>query len=573
MAAAHLRNESMSKVDAAWLHMDSRTNMMVITGVMMFDHPIDMKRFKATWEYRCADLYPRFRMRVREGGTPLSGPRWEEDPHFDISSHVHRLALPPPGDQAMLQEIVGDLMSTPLDFNKPPWQTYLVENYGPGCAVVTRLAHCIADGIALMHVVLSLSDCEPDAPWPEPPVEDEYRPPIWTRILVPAMSAVDSTLRLGENVIHEGMETLVHPTRLLEVAKAGTDVAKFSAGYTLALGKLLLLGPDEKTLFKGKLSVTKRAAWTQPMPLSEVKAVGKLLCGTVNDVLLSCVAGGIRRYIAGRGDPTEGLNIRAMVPVNLRPEDEFGSLGNRFGLIYLSLPVGIVDTQERLQVLKRRMDAIKNTPEALVAFDILNTVGFTPIQVEKIITSIFAMKATAVMTNVPGPRQTLYFAGAPIRGFTFWVPTSADLSLGVSIFSYDGEVIIGVATDAGLVPDPENLVAGIEAEFVDMQEYVRYVREDDIRAEDVGLPMEARSTIDLMRMPEAPCAGVEPQLATTLHHPAGRNGRELQAAAHHPAPTEAGPAMCQALTKAGLPCQNRALPGQTTCRVHTVTPP
>jgi diacylglycerol O-acyltransferase / wax synthase len=580
MAAARLQSESMSKVDAAWLHMESPTNMMMITGVMMFDRPVDFQRLLATYEHRMAGMHPRFKQRVREGGL-IGGPRWEEDPHFTLSQHVHRIALPAPGDQTTLQELVGDLMSTPLDRNKPLWQVHLVEGYGEGCAVVTRLAHAYADGIALMGVLLNLTDATADAPWPEAPRDDaDYRPPIWTRILVPTMTAVDSTLRLGETMIHESMETLVHPDRLMGVAKAGAGAARFGVGYTLALSKLLLLGPDQRTAFKGKLGVTKRAAWTQPMPLADVKAVGKLLCGTINDVLLTCVAGGLRRYLIKRGQPTGGVDIRAMVPVNLRRPEEQGQLGNRFGLIYVGLPVGLEDPLVRLRVLKRRMDDIKNTPEALVAFDILNTIGFTPNQMEKVFTSIFAMKATAVMTNVPGPRQTLYLAGTPLRQFIFWVPTSADLALGVSIFSYDGQVTIGISVDAGLVPDPEGIAAGIEAEFQDMRDYVRYARIEECSEDETGLPLESGAGFTgLATIDEKPCADAATDLeraaaavltaATARPERGARPERARRtSAAPREAATEVEPGMCQAVTKSGQPCRNRALPGQTTCRIH-----
>jgi hypothetical protein len=322
--------------------------------------------------------------------------------------------------------------------------------------------------------------------------------------------------------------------------------------------------------------VTKRAAWTQPMPLADVKAVGKLLCGTINDVLLSCVAGGLRRYIAGRGQPTGGVDIRAMVPVNLRPPEEQGQLGNRFGLIYLGLPVGIEDPLVRLRILKRRMDDIKNTPEALVAFDILNTIGITPNQMEKIFTSIFAMKASAVMTNVPGPRQILYLAGTPLSQFMFWVPTSSDLALGVSIFSYNGQVTIGISVDAGLVPDPENIAAGIEAEFQDMRDYVRYARMEECGEDETGLPLESNAGLaGLAKIDEKPCAEAATDLeraaaavltaATTRPERSGRPARDAQTKAA----AAAEPGMCQAVTKSGQPCRNRALPGQTTCRMHT----
>jgi WS/DGAT/MGAT family acyltransferase len=251
---------------------------------------------------------------------------------------------------------------------------------------------------------------------------------------------------------------LLEPARLAETAKLGADGA-------LALSRLLLMSPDPRTVFKGELGVAKRAAWSDLVPLETVKAIGQAAGATVNDVLLAAVAGALRRYLQGRGELAEGLELRAAVPVNLRSPNEPPTLGNRFGLVFLTLPVGADDPLDRLYDLKERMEAIKGSPEALVTFGILNAMGMAPDQLQEIAVGLFGSKATAVMTNVPGPRQTIYLAGAPIREFMFWVPQSGRLGLGVSILSYAGQVRLGVATDAGLVPDPEAIVKGFQEEF------------------------------------------------------------------------------------------------------------
>jgi WS/DGAT/MGAT family acyltransferase len=237
------------------------------------------------------------------------------------------------------------------------------------------------------------------------------------------------------------------------------------------LGKLLLIGPDEPSLFKGPVGVIKRAAWSEPLALTDVKSVSRAIGATINDVMISSVAGALRRYLDAREQDTDGLNLRAMVPVNLRAPGELDldDLGNRFGLVFLDLPVGIVEPLKRIAVLKKRMDAIKRTPEAAVAFGILGAIGATPGLVERTINRLFGMKATAVMTNVPGPREPLYLMQNRIRGLMFWVPTPASLGLGVSIISYAGEVMVGVGTDARLVPDPEEIVQAFVDEFRSLQ--------------------------------------------------------------------------------------------------------
>jgi predicted flap endonuclease-1-like 5' DNA nuclease len=214
--------------------------------------------------------------------------------------------------------------------------------------------------------------------------------------------------------------------------------------------------------------VPKRAAWSDAIPLSKVKAIGRATGCTVNDVLLSAVAGALRRYAQTHDQRVDGLNVRGVIPVNLRQETAKIDLGNRFGLVFLSLPLGIDDPLDRLFELKRRMDDLKGSQEAVVAFGILNAIGMAPSEIENIVVNIFGAKATAVMTNVPGPSRQIYFAGAPVREMMFWVPQSGRLGLGVSIFSYNDQVWLGVATDQSLVPDPETIIAYYGQEIDDL---------------------------------------------------------------------------------------------------------
>ena len=187
-------------------------------------------------------------------------------------------------------------------------------------------------------------------------------------------------------------------------------------------------------------------------------------------MLLAAISGALRRYLEDQDQPTDGVEIRAMVPVSLRQPHEMGQLGNRFGLILLTLPVGARDPSERLAIMKRRMDEIKKSPEAVVAFGILNTIGLTPTEVEHIIVDIFAAKVTAVMTNVPGPREPLYLAGSRMTELMFWVPAASHLGLGISILSYAGSVMVGIMTDACVVSDPLAIAENFNVELREMRD-------------------------------------------------------------------------------------------------------
>jgi hypothetical protein len=182
-------------------------------------------------------------------------------------------------------------------------------------------------------------------------------------------------------------------------------------------------------------------------------------------VLNSTMAGALRRYLGRDGTPPESLSLRCATPVNLRPLEEMAALGNRFGLLFLPLPAGMADPLRRLEELRRRSAALKRSAQPLMVFSLLALAGRLPDAAQDLLIRVFGAKATAVFTNVPGPKAALHFAGHEVRDFFFWVPQSGRLGLGLSILSYRGEVRLGVATDAGLVSDPERIVDGFYAEW------------------------------------------------------------------------------------------------------------
>lgn len=438
-------SQNLSPVDAAWLRMEDPTNLMMVTGLLVFDEQVDPRRLRTTLERRLLPL-DRFRQRVRESALGIALPHWEEDENFDLDAHLHRVAVPAPGDQAALQALVSDLMSTPLDMSKPLWQMHLVDGLrGGGSALLVRIHHCIADGIALVRVLLSLTDPTPRAG------RSSNATAGTSRVAAPGF-----TLPLAEMA-----GVLMDPLRAIEVAQMGLSGAA-------ALRRLVTLPADPPTVLKGRLGVTKRAAWSSNLPLEAVREGGRRAGCTVNDLLVAAVTGAIRRYLLDRGEDVTGLEIRAAIPVNLRALEGPLELGNQFGLVFLALPVGLDHAGERLAELNRRMDEIKGTPEAMVAFGVLNALGLVPTRLHGNLVEFFGGKATAVMTNVPGPRVPLYLAGRKIAGIMCWVPQSGRLGLGVSVLSYAGNVMVGIAADAGLVPDPEKLVKDFEAELAGM---------------------------------------------------------------------------------------------------------
>jgi WS/DGAT/MGAT family acyltransferase len=437
--------ERMSGVDTAWLRMDRPHNLMMIVGVWVLDGPPDARRLQRTIEERFACF-----ARLRQYPVlDTTGAWWEADERFDVRRHLRRVKLRGRAGPAELRRLVARLASSPLPPRRPLWDYHLAENYSEGPALIVRLHHCYADGIALVRVMLSMTDASPAGSRRRPqPHEAHEHGPLW-QLLEPVSEVVSGAVRLSGTVLDKYFDLLRYPGHLVEYAK----MAQRAAGDVV---ELATMPDDSPTRFKGKPCTSKRVAWSRRVPLVEVSAVGRALGCSVNDVLLSCVAGALRGYLLERGDSPEGVEIRALVPVNLRGAHDQG-LGNWFGLVPLLLPLGIANPLARLYELHQRMDALKGSYLAPISLGLLAGVGLMPKLLQQQVLDILANKATAVMTNLPGPQQPLYFAGRRLEQVMFWVPQSGDIGMGVSILSFAGGVQFGLITDASLVPDPERI--------------------------------------------------------------------------------------------------------------------
>jgi WS/DGAT/MGAT family acyltransferase len=449
--------ERMANVDAAWLVMEEPVNPMMVTAVLWFERPVDWSRLREVVRERLVGRFPRFRQRVVTSEGLLGLPRWEEDPAFDLDAHLSHEALPPPGDRVALEALVSRWMGVPLERSRPLWQLHFIDGFGQGSAVLARIHHSLADGIALARVLLSLTDEQPgeEEIAPERPVREASGPRTGLGRLLRGAATVAATTRA---VWKRGSEMVAEPIHLGDLVREGLR----GAGV---VGKFMAMQPDPRTPLRGELGAEKRAVWSVPVALEDVKAIGRGTQSTVNDVLLAALAGALRRYLESRGGPVE--DVRAVVPVNLRPLDEPipRELGNRFGLVFLGLPVHEENAQRRLREVQRRMEALKRSPEAVMTFGALHVLGLTPTPVERVLMEVLGTRATLVVTNVPGPRSPVYLAGTRVDGLMFWVPQAARLALGVSIFSYAGQVTVGVAADAGVVPDPDALVDAFHREL------------------------------------------------------------------------------------------------------------
>ena len=438
--------EAMSKVDTAWLRMEKPTNLMMITGVLMFGQRLSITALRQLIGERFL-AFRRFRQKAVDAGTSC---HWETDADFDLEWHVRLTALPGEAGPAELQRLVSQLASTALDHSKPLWQFHLVENYNGGSALIARVHHCYADGIALVQVLLSLTDVSPE-PAPDENLADAWLKQdgdrITRRFFYPGRRQVDQAMKLGGRVLDGSRALYRDPGLATVIAREGGEIAR-------ELAQALTLSDDPPTALKRPLGVIKRCAWAEPLSLDEVKTVGRVLGCTVNDVLLACAAGALRDYLVERDEDPDGLILRATVPVNLRPLEHAKKLGNHFGLVFLELPVGQANPVARVLAVAENMNRIKSSRQALMTFGALATLGMTPTPVQRIALDIFSRKASAVATNVPGPQMPLYLAGAPITEFMFWVPQTGGIGVGLSILSYQGRVHFGLIADAKSIPDP-----------------------------------------------------------------------------------------------------------------------
>lgn len=431
MSSAH---EALSPVDAAWFRMEDRRDPADIASVMMFDAPIDVARLREVVERRLL-VHPRFKLRVVDSEAGLTPPHWEDEPGFSLDAHLHRATLSDPRDAA-LAALVSALMNEPTDFTRSPWSITVVDGVGRSSALVVRIHHCMGDGFALVDILLSMADrADGVVPHAQPEAnggahEDEDRG--W-------------------------LSTAVH----------AAGEAKDLLG---SLGHLLVLPFDPPTRLRGELTGERRVAWSEAVPLAKVKELAHARHATVNDVLMTALAGAYRRYMLEHGDVPR--TFRAIVPVNLRPRaapiDQ--EHGNWFGLVFLDMPCEVAPPDARLVELKRGMDRIKHSKEAIVALGILAALGRSPKVVDHIAEEIFAKKATVVVTNVPGPREPLDLAGSRIRDMWFWAPHPCGLGSGASILSYAGHVRVGIRADAGVVPDPETVARHFAEELASWSE-------------------------------------------------------------------------------------------------------
>lgn len=452
--------ERLSGMDASFLYLETPRVHMHVGGLAILDPsgcPGGRLRFEHLKDLVAERVHmvPRFRQSVQFPALPLGRPAWVDDERFDLSFHLRRTALPPPGGRAELAELVGRVFSRPLDRSRPLWELYLIEGLEDGhVAALAKSHHAMIDGISGMDLATVLFDFAPEA--------QRLTPPPWRPQAAPSRR---------ELLREAATDQVVHPVRTIGEAvgwlrRAPEDALELARRTLAGFSSLASAGPTPPGPFNVAVGPNRRFAMAE-VGVDEAKAVKNALGGTVNDVILATVAGALHRFLKGRGERTSGVSLRALVPVSIRDESQRMALGNRVSMFFVDLPVGRMDAGRRLRRVIAVTRELKSKHQAVAASALIGLGTWAPPTLHGLAARLVARQRVAnlVVSNVPGPQVPLYLAGA--RQVTTYpvMPLGPTMALSVAVTSLSGVMGFGLTADWDAVPDVEDLAAGILESF------------------------------------------------------------------------------------------------------------
>jgi diacylglycerol O-acyltransferase / wax synthase len=487
--------------DLTWLLMDEPNNLMHVNGLMGFDELPDVDALVELVMDRMVRKYRVLsQVAVQRDGAWM----WEDDIDFAIERHVRRVNLDDAGSDGV-REYVSAQLSVPFDRTRPLWEIQIIT--GPdgdraGGYIYNRFHHGIGDGIRLVQMLLAL--CDPvEGAVPEPVGRNatgEHQHPL-ERVLHFVEHSVSDTLdyatHAGQEVASAGRtlmsttnplglsdrlvdayDLVRHPHKLVDALTGIASVDNTVSNSWREIGRMLLSDGHDAEAWSGHAGIDKSVAWIEAVPLAGLRAAARAHGVTLNDVLLAAVSLALTDYLAERGID-EITDLSWMMPVSLEPIDAAlpDRLGNHFVVVMLSMPLGISEPGELIHEIHRRTTRLKHSAEPMVAFGFQRAVAESPAAVARRITKFFTGKTIGQLTNVPGPRVAMTLAGAPVRSILGWVPTSGDQPLGVSLFSYDDTLSVGVATDRRMIPDPLHFVELVERHLAELAQTAQTAHE------------------------------------------------------------------------------------------------
>jgi diacylglycerol O-acyltransferase / wax synthase len=451
--------DRMNPLDAEFLYLEDGTAHMHIASCAIFEGPAPPYEELVERIRSKLPLVPRYRQRVRFVPFDMRRPFWVDDPHFNLEYHVRHSALPPPGGKAELCRLMGRLMSQELDRNRPLWEAWVVEGLDGGrWAVVSKLHHCMVDGVAGVDLMSVVLDLERE---PAPAVADDWEP-----------EPQPSALRLA---IDGAVNIVASPREQLRAARMALHAPRraLARGWTIAAGLLSYgsaLRPTPPTSLDGTIGPHRR--WTYAgATLADVRTIRHAFGGTVNDVVLAAVTSGFRDLVVARGEDPDQVALRTLVPVSVRDESGNGVYDNQVSAIFLDLPIHVEDPLERLAAVHEEMDRLKGSHEAEAGQALTQLAGAVPPTfmaqgtrlVSRLVARVPQRTMNTVTTNVPGPQFPLYFAGREMLEYIPFVPLGPGVRIGVAILSYNGQLQFAITGDYDTAPDIGVLADGVDA--------------------------------------------------------------------------------------------------------------
>ncbi|MGO8877697.1 MAG: WS/DGAT/MGAT family O-acyltransferase [Acidimicrobiales bacterium] len=450
--------ERLGPLDASFLYLEDGITHMHIASCAIFEGPAPAYEEVATAIAGKLGQVPRYRQVVHFVPFELGRPVWADDPHFKLEYHLRHTALPAPGGPAELRLLMGRLMSQELDRRRPLWETWILEGLEDGrWALVTKIHHCMADGVSGTDLLAVVLDVERH---PSPATIEEWLPEAEPSGLRLAAEALVGLARSPYEQLRAARRLLQAPGRAVRQLR---DLAEGVGSYARRFV------PTEPTSIVGSIGPNRRWTWASA-DLADLKAIRRAQGGTVNDVILAVIAGGFRELLLGRGEPVERLVVRTLVPVSIRREDEHGLYNNRVSAVFADLPVAIEDPVDRLTAVHEQMEALKASHQTLAGESLTALGELTPFvgialgerAAMAMLRHLPQHSVNTVTTNVPGPQFPLYLAGREMVEYLPFVPIAHGVRLGVAITSYNGGVAFGITGDYDTAADIDVLAHGIE---------------------------------------------------------------------------------------------------------------
>src|SRR5215208_6447197 len=456
-----MSSDRLTGLDASFLHLEDASSHMHVAGVMIFEgSPPPYEQLLAAIERRLG-LVPRYRQRLAFVPFGQGRPKWVDDPHLNLRYHVRSTALPSPGSEGQLKELAGRVFAQQLDRDKPLWEIWLVDGLeGDRFAMLSKTHHALVDGVSGVDIMSVLFDTSPDPAAP-PDTGDRWLPR-------PLPSAAQL---LGEALVERATVPTEIARSIRAVLRGPRLVAEGLRDAAVGVGAMAWAGlnPAPASPYNKSIGPHRRFTWVR-VNLSDVKAIKNELGGTLNDVVLATIAGALGKHLRRRGQSTDGLELKAMVPVSVRADVERGALGNRVAAIMAPLPVWCQDPVARLDIVREELKGLKSGGQAVGAQVLTELSGFAPSTVMGQASRVMARQRffNVVVTNVPGPQIPLYLSGRRMIDPFPMVPLAKNQGLGIALLSYAGRINFGLVGDYDLMWDLDDFTEDVRESLAEL---------------------------------------------------------------------------------------------------------